>query len=182
MVFITENRKELIFRMIPIFVGFLFSNTKYPLFQPTLITIMKKLLLLLFAISLFNCDAQTTKADDKEAILLVMNTQEKAWSNNDLEGFMQGYWKSDSLKFYGSGGLTRGWQQTLDNYKKRYPTKEHSGTLTFTIDDISKVNEGSYWVMGQYHLKRSVGDANGVFLIIFKKINGDWKIVADMSC
>jgi ketosteroid isomerase-like protein len=143
---------------------------------------MKKILLLLFAMSLFICKAQTTMAEDKEAILSVMKTQENAWSNNDLEGFMRGYWKSDSLKFYGSGGLTRGWQQTLDNYKKRYPTKDHSGTLTFTIDDISKVDEGSYLVMGQYHLRRSIGNANGVFLIIFKKINGEWKIVADMSC
>ena len=108
--------------------------------------------------------------------------QEKAWSKNDLEGFMQGYWKNDSLKFFGSSGLTKGWQQTLDNYKKGYPTKEHSGTLNFTIKDISKIDEGSYWVMGEYHLKRSVGDANGVFIIIFKKIDGAWKIVADMSC
>lgn len=143
---------------------------------------MNKLLFLLFTMSLFSCDAQISEADDKEAIIAVMKTQELAWSNNDLEGFMQGYWKSDSLKFYGSRGLTRGWQQTLDNYKKGYPTKDHSGTLTFTIDDISKVDEGSYWVMGQYHLKRSVGDANGVFMIIFKKIDGKWKIVADMSC
>lgn len=129
-----------------------------------------------------NCTAQTTESEDKAAISSVMKTQEKAWSNNDLEGFMQGYWKNDSLKFYGSSGLTKGWQQTLDNYKKGYPTKEDSGTLTFTIDDMTKIDEGSYWVMGQYYLKRSVGDANGVFLIIFKKIDGEWKIVADMSC
>jgi len=126
--------------------------------------------------------AQSNDTQDKEAIIAVMKTQEKAWSANDLNGFMQGYLKSDSLKFYGSSGLTKGWQQTLDNYKRGYPTKEHSGTLTFTIDDISKINEGAYWVMGQYHLSRSVGDANGVFLIIFKKIDGEWKIVADMSC
>jgi len=143
---------------------------------------MKNLLLILFAITVFSCNSQTTLAQDKEAIIDVMKAQEKAWSNNDLEGFMQGYWKNDSLKFYGSGGLTRGWQQTLDNYKKGYPTKEDSGTLTFTIDDISKIDKDSYWVMGQYHLKRSVGDANGVFIIIFKKIEGMWKIVADMSC
>ena len=122
------------------------------------------------------------EAIDKSEILEVMKLQEKAWSNNDLEGFMQGYWKSDSLKFYGSSGLTKGWQQTLDNYKKGYPTKEHSGTLKFKVNDISKIDDGSYWVMGAYYLKRSVGDANGVFLIIFKKINGEWKIVADMSC
>jgi len=143
---------------------------------------MKKLLLLCFTFAMLSCVAQTTETQNKEAIIAVMKTQEKAWSNNDLEGFMQGYWKNDSLKFYGSGGLTKGWQQTLDNYKTGYPTKEDSGTLTFTIDDMTKIDEGSYWVMGQYYLKRSVGDANGVFFIIFKKINGEWKIVADMSC
>jgi len=36
--------------------------------------------------------------------------------------------------------------------------------------------------MGEYHLTRNVGDANGVFMIIFKKINGEWKIIADTSC
>lgn len=143
---------------------------------------MRNLLFICLSFFIFNSTAQTTQVEDKAAIISVMKTQEKAWSNNDLEGFMQGYWKNDSLKFYGSRGLTRGWQQTLDNYKKGYPTKDESGTLNFTIDDISKIDQGSYWVMGQYHLKRAVGDANGVFLIIFKKINGEWKIVADMSC
>lgn len=144
---------------------------------------MKKTILLLLILFVGMTYAQSgNEAIDKSEILEVMKLQEKAWSNNDLEGFMQGYWKSDSLKFYGSSGLTKGWQQTLDNYKKGYPTKEHSGTLKFKINDISKIDDGSYWVMGAYYLKRSVGDANGVFLIIFKKINGEWKIVADMSC
>lgn len=136
-----------------------------------------------FCLSLFfiSCAAQSSIENDKIAILKVMKDQEIAWSQNDLEGFMQGYWKSDSLKFYGSGGLTKGWQQTLDNYKKGYPTKDHSGTLTFEIDDISPIENNSYWVMGRYYLKRKVGDAHGNFLIIFKKIDGAWKIVADMS-
>ncbi|WP_339701897.1 nuclear transport factor 2 family protein [uncultured Marixanthomonas sp.] len=142
---------------------------------------MKKLLFLITIFTLTTTFAQT-EAEDKDAILTVMKMQEKAWSNNDLEGFMQGYWKSDSLKFYGSNGLTKGWQQTLDNYKKGYPTKEHSGTLSFKINDISKISDDSYWVMGEYFLKRNVGDANGVFMIIFKKINGEWKIIADTSC
>ena len=125
---------------------------------------------------------QNTDTQDKAAILKVMKDQEIAWSNNDLEGFMKGYIKSDSLKFYGKSGLTKGWQQTLDNYKKGYPTKQHSGTLTFIVNDISKIEANSYWVMGEYFLSREVGDAKGVFLIIFKKIDGAWKIVADMSC
>jgi hypothetical protein len=143
---------------------------------------MKKIVLILALIGAISCTSQTSETQDKMAILKVMKLQEKAWSANDLEGFMKGYWKNDSLKFFGSSGLTRGWQQTLDNYKKGYPTKEHSGTLNFKISDISKIDNGSYWVMGEYFLKRSVGDANGVFLIIFKKIDGEWRIVADMSC
>lgn len=143
---------------------------------------MKKLILLFFIASITFAQAQTMEATDKAAILKVMRIQEKAWSNYDIEGFMEGYWKSDSLKFYGSRGLTLGWQQTLDNYKKSYPTREDTGTLSFVIDDISKVADDSYWVMGQYHLKRSAGDANGVFFIIFRKIEGEWKIIADMSC
>ena len=143
---------------------------------------MKKIIFVLCLLSFIIGNSQSSEKEDKAAILSVMDLQEEAWSNNDLEGFMQGYWKSDSLKFFGSSGLTKGWQQTLDNYKKGYPTKEHSGTLNFTIKDISKIDEGNYWVMGEYHLKRSVGDANGVFIIIFKKIDGEWKIVADMSC
>lgn len=125
------------------------------------------------------------KADikaDKAAILKVMKNQEVAWSTNDLDGFMEGYYKSDSLKFYGKNGLTKGWQQTLDNYKKGYPSKDHSGTLTFQITDISPIESQSYWVMGSYFLKRNIGDANGVFMVIFKKIKGKWKIVSDISC
>ncbi len=147
---------------------------------------MKFLGVFLVVIFLTSCknkvDQTVSETTEKQEILLVMKAQEKAWSSHDLEGFMQGYWKSDSLKFYGSNGITYGWQKTLDNYKKGYPTKEHSGTLRFKINDISKITERAYSVMGEYYLKRTVGDANGVFMIIFKKINGEWKIIADTSC
>ncbi len=125
-----------------------------------------------------SADYETAKSE----ILKVMEAQEMAWNSGDLEGFMQGYWKSDSLKFYGRNGLTKGWQNTLDNYKKGYPTKNEAGTLNFEITDVSQIENNNYWVMGEYHLKRDIGDANGVFMIIFKRIDGKWKIVADMSC
>ena len=142
----------------------------------------RHILILLISFLVFSCSEQTNDADDKKIILSILETQEQAWNNYDIEGYMEGYWKSDSLKFYGANGLTYGWQQTLDNYNKRYPSKEHTGTLNFKINDISKINDGAYFVMGEYHLTRPVGNANGVFMIIFKKINSEWKIVADISC
>ena len=143
---------------------------------------MKPLYYIFIACILLSCNTKNTESVDKQAIKNIMAIQEEAWNNHDLEGFMQGYWKSDSLKFYGSKGITYGWQNTLDNYRKGYPTKAESGTLRFVINDISKIESDSYWVMGEYHLTRPIGNANGIFMIIFKKINGEWKIVADMSC
>jgi len=143
---------------------------------------MKKALLIFSVCLLFLSCSTSTEQEDKKAILEIMDLQQKAWSKHDLEGFMKGYWKSDSLKFYGSNGVTLGWNKTLANYKKGYPTPDHSGNLQFKINDISKINDESYFVMGEYHLTRNVGDANGVFMIIFKKINGKWKIIADTSC
>ena len=142
---------------------------------------MKKLLVTLITIVLLSSCTNTTEEQDKKAILAIMDAQQTAWSKHDLEEFMQGYWKSDSLKFYGSNGVTLGWEKTLSNYKRGYPTPDHSGTLNFKINDISKINNGAYFVMGEYHLTRKVGDANGIFMIIFKKINGEWKIIADTS-
>ncbi|MCW5514870.1 YybH family protein [Muriicola sp. Z0-33] len=146
---------------------------------------MKNILLTLMTCSMITftvCSQEEVETIEKNAIISIMMQQQKDWSNGDLEGFMEGYWKSDSLKYFGSKGISLGWQNTLDNYKKGYPTKADTGTLKFKIEDISKIGEGSYFVMGRYHLSREIGDANGVFMIIFKKINGLWKIIADMSC
>lgn len=143
---------------------------------------MKKTILLFCLFASILMTAQTTKDNDKEAILSVLDQQEKAWNTYDLEGFMQGYWKSDSLQFFGSNGVTFGWNNTLERYKTVYPSKDYSGTLTFKIHQISRIEKKSYYVMGEYFLSRKVGDANGIFMIIFKKINGEWKIIADTSC
>mgnify|MGYP005990627445 FL=1 len=146
---------------------------------------MKKIFFITLLSLCFSCQISVNKSsetDEKKEILLIMKAQEEAWSKHDLEGFMKGYWKSDSLKFYGSSGLTYGWNKTLANYKKGYPTPDHSGTLQFKINDITKIQNESYYIMGEYHLTRKVGNTNGVFMIIFKKIDGEWKIVADTSC
>ncbi|PTM10829.1 MAG: DUF4440 domain-containing protein [Bacteroidetes bacterium] len=140
-----------------------------------------KIFLVLFGLIVFSCSSNSIE-DDKAKIISILTKQEKAWSENNIDAFMEDYWRSDSLKFYGSAGLKYGWQTTLDSYKKRYPTKDHTGTLNFKINDISQINNESYFVMGEYYLTRNAGDANGVFMIIFKKINGKWKIIADTSC
>ncbi|MEP1490208.1 MAG: nuclear transport factor 2 family protein [Algibacter sp.] len=143
---------------------------------------MKKLLFIACLFTICFCHAQSNEAADKKAIQTVLKKQRIAWSKGNIDAFMEGYWKSDSLKFYGSSGLTSGWHNTLEKYEKGYPTIKDMGVLNFKINDISKISDDSYYVMGEYHLKRTIGNANGIFMIIFKKINGKWKIIADTSC
>lgn len=143
---------------------------------------MKRLLYLFFLTSFFTFSQSSTKVDDVASILEVLAIQEKAWNNFDIELFMETYWKSDELIFYGTSGVTKGWQNTLERYKKSYPTKEHFGQLRLTSNEISKINVGVYSVFGEYHLTRTVGDTQGIFMLVLKNIDGAWKIIADTSC
>jgi len=140
-----------------------------------------KNLILLISIVCLNSVSTLAQNADKEAIKNLLEVQRQAWNNYDIDGFMEGYWKSEDLKFYGSNGATYGWNNTLARYKKAYPTKEHFGTLEFVLNEISIIDEGSYYVMGEYHLKRTIGNADGIFMLILKKIKGEWKIIADTS-
>ncbi|WP_350293659.1 nuclear transport factor 2 family protein [uncultured Croceitalea sp.] len=142
---------------------------------------MKSLQILLLFLSLSTFAQKSSEADDKKAIIALLTAQKDAWNNYDIETFMEGYWESEELKFYGAGGVIKGWQSTLERYKKSYPTKEHFGNLHFVFNDISKINDGAYSVMGEYHLTRKVGNTNGIFMLILKQINGEWKVIADTS-
>ena len=132
---------------------------------------MKKTIVLLCFISAFNMFAQTTVQEDKDAILAVLKAQRLAWSKHNIDVFMEGYWKSDSLKLYGPNGITQGWENILERYEKSYPTEEHTGKLSYKINDITKISNDAYFVLGEYHLKRGVGNADGIFMVVFKRID-----------
>lgn len=108
-----------------------------------------------------------------------MKKQEAAWNKADIEGFMAYYWKSDSLKFIGSKGITYGWQRTLDNYKKSYPSPEAMGVLTFENSTIEQLSPVKIFVIGKWHLKRKDGDVGGTYTLLWKKIEGKWVITVD---
>jgi ketosteroid isomerase-like protein len=123
------------------------------------------------------------RAQDPEVtrIKALMDAQLKAWNAGNLEGFMDTYWKSDSLLFIGKKGLTYGWQATLDNYRKSYPGKEGMGTLSFQLLEFKQLAADAYFVIGKWNLERTIGDLSGHFSILLRKIGGEWKIVADHS-
>jgi ketosteroid isomerase-like protein len=136
-------------------------------------------LLILFLFLPLLAYTQSNQQHDKSSIRKVMHNQQDAWNRADINAFMEGYWKSDSLKFIGRNGLTYGWTTTLENYKKGYPTPEAMGTLTFTILHLELTSKDSAFMVGKYQLKRSNDEPSGYFTLFWRKLNGKWCIVAD---
>lgn len=129
----------------------------------------------------FGATISFAQTKDEIAIRTILQTQEINWNKGALENFMEGYWKNDSLMFIGKSGITYGWQKTLDNYKKGYPDLAAMGKLHFTLLQLKPLSPVFYFVVGKWYLQRSIGDLNGHFTLLFKKINGKWFIVADHS-
>lgn len=138
---------------------------------------MKALLSICLLVSL----TAFSQSKDELAIRKLLDTQTKAWNNGNIEAFMKGYWENDSLMFIGQSGVTYGWKNTLNNYKKNYPDAAAMGKLSFDIITVKKLSDKYYQVVGKWFLKRTIGDASGHYTLLMQKINGEWVIIADHS-
>ncbi len=140
---------------------------------------MKYFLLIVCSISL----VFTSYAQDKneQSIRKILDEQIKEWNNGNLDQFMKGYWENDSLVFIGKNGPVYGYNNALTNYRKNYRDTVIMGKLSFEIISIKKLSEEYYFVTGKFFLKRTIGDAKGVYTLLCRKINGEWKIVVDHS-
>ena len=118
---------------------------------------------------------------DERAILNILENQTAAWNRGDTEGFMKGYYENDSLMFIGKSGVTYGWKNTLANYRKGYPDTASMGKLSFNILQVKRLSKDYFFVVGQWNLKRTVGDIGGHYTLLFRKIKGKWVIIADHS-
>ena len=137
-----------------------------------------------FGLASYAAPPAPTPAATRRAIAQVLATQTAAWNKGDVPGFMAGYWHSDSLVFIGKKGLTYGWQPTLDNYRKSYPDATQMGQLDFSNLHITPLAADVAQVVGRWHLARpdaAAGDLQGHFLLIFRRLGGQWVIVADHS-
>ena len=111
----------------------------------------------------------------------ILSNQVDCWNKGDLDCFMHGYWKSDELVFVGSNGPKYGWQVTLNNYKKSYPSTDAMGELKFDLLKLSPLGKKNYLVIGKWSLKRKNDQPQGHFSLVFEKIGKEWKIIADHS-
>lgn len=124
----------------------------------------------------YNDDTDKTK----QQIESLLSTQDAFWNAEDIEGFMQTYWKSNELTFSGGGNTTRGWQATLDRYKTSYPSGQ-MGKLHFDQLETTLLSGNVALVLGRWYLNNQGEKKEGNFSLVMKKFDDGWKIVHDHS-
>ncbi len=123
--------------------------------------------------------AQGADASPADQIGQVLADQSAAWNRGDLDAFMEGYAKTPALRFASGGTVTKGWQETLARYKKRYADHAAMGTLTFSDLDVTVLAPDAALVFGRWRLKNDQGEPNGLFTLLFQKADAGWRIMAD---
>ena len=131
-------------------------------------------------LSVFCFESADQKPDKPTlAIRKVLETQAKAWNEGKIDAFTEHYWKSEKLTFSSGGKTTRGWEQMLARYKKRYSTREKMGKLRFSQLEITLLGKEAALVLGRWHVQRKGDDLKGNFSLVLRKIKGRWVIIHD---
>lgn len=123
-----------------------------------------------------------TKTGVRPAPAIIQNVlmaQAAAWNDGDLEAFMNGYWKSNDLRFVSGSNVTKGWNQTLKRYRERYGEGGDYGKLAFDKLDVQMVTDDVAVVVGRYNLARGAAVETGAFSLVMRRDDGMWRIVHD---
>jgi beta-aspartyl-peptidase (threonine type) len=134
----------------------------------------------LFVTSSMASSAGMQESSDEKAVRGVLARQVEAWNRGDLESFMAGYSKSTDLTFFSGQISVSGWQTMLDRYHSRYKADgREMGRLEFTDMRVDMLGGDSALVRGRWHLKMKAEEPGGLFTLIMRKINGEWRIIHD---
>lgn len=128
------------------------------------------------------CQKQAAATDSESIaqIRAVLDRQAEAWNRRDLEGFMEGYWNSPDLTFYSGATAVSGWETTINRYRGRYQSEgAEMGRLEFSDLRIELLGPGAAFVRGRWRLEMSSGEQGGLYTLVFRKLEGGWRIVHD---
>jgi len=132
-----------------------------------------------FLTELFGAETDPEVEQITAQIRAAIQAQEAAWNAGDLEGFMNGYARSEKTTFVSGDEVTRGWEPVLARYKARYSDRQKMGTLTFSELEITPLASDMAVVLGRWQLKRAQDNPRGRFTLIFRRLPEGWRIVQD---
>ena len=121
---------------------------------------------------------QSADGPFKAEITRVLDRQTVAWNEGNIEGFMDGYWRSPELSFSAGGKVTRGFEPTLQHFRSSYPDKAAMGRLTFSDLEVTPLSPDAALVLGRWRVD-SQKPTSGAFSLTMRRIDGQWVIIHD---
>jgi ketosteroid isomerase-like protein len=124
--------------------------------------------------------ALDTKAETA-AVTEVLMAQMEAWNRGDIPGFMDGYVRTEKLRFASAGTFRFGWKTTLNQYQKSYPNSDAMGQLTFSDLRVKILSKDWAEVFGRWELKRKgdFKDIGGLYTLLMQKTEKGWRVLHD---
>ncbi|MFQ3583016.1 MAG: nuclear transport factor 2 family protein [Chloracidobacterium sp.] len=114
------------------------------------------------------------------AVRALLEAQVTAWNRGDLEGFMEGYWRSPELTFVSGTTVTKGWEATLTRYRQRYQSEGRAmGTLRFDDLVIEPVGPRAALIRGAWRVTLPDQVMAGRFTLLARRFPAGWRIVYD---
>jgi hypothetical protein len=115
----------------------------------------------------------------KKLILKVLEKQTEDWNKGNLTEFLDGYWKSDTLRMVTNRGVTYGFEKIAATWKKNFPDSTFMGKLDYDVIHVELIGETDAMVTGKWLLKVEKKFKGGYFTFLIRKLKGRWVIVAD---
>ncbi len=110
----------------------------------------------------------------------IIDQQQMLWNEGDFEGFMGYYWRSEDFVFQSGNKRLQGWEELLSMYRRKY-SGENRGILEFTGIEVMVLSRENAYVTGRWRVSLADTTKEGLFTLIFKKMDDGWRIIHDHS-
>src|ERR1700730_6426412 len=115
-------------------------------------------------------------ADPEKEIYDEVNRAVEAWNRHDLDGYLESFWRSDSLILVVEGETVRGWDLLSKALHTGYPNPSEMGNLTLDRVQVQMLSSdlalALTWDTVSFPKKKEFGTST----IVMKKLPEGWRV------
>jgi ketosteroid isomerase-like protein len=127
------------------------------------------------------------RADDPRAIQAhdeiqkLILTMIDRWNAHDIDGYMEGAWKSKDFVMVIDAQEIRGWAEALAAYKRGYSDPSTMGTVVCEGLESQLVTPEVAFVLMRWTAYLKGGKILGTSTMVIRKFQEGWKVISDHS-
>jgi uncharacterized protein (TIGR02246 family) len=114
-------------------------------------------------------------ADPEKEIYDQMMKMVDAWNRHDLDGYLDGFLRSDDILLVVEGETVRGWDLLSKALHAGYPNPQEMGTLTVDRVQVQMLAPDLGFVLASYTIVFPKKKEFGTDTIVMKKVAEGWR-------